>query len=415
MTPRITPWRDVSEWQFVKACFFPKSDGLDMDPRPRALARVSAWHVRGRVPHAVVSTAMLTTAVLRDQDGSMSILEARMLLSMAITRFVNGLLDPAQQAVFAISMTALARSIGLPESFVEIRHSATHDALPSLSVLREALFRALDWLWRNYWELPPVTTKLHTEQEENAILSEQFGNILKAWKKLRKDDPAKPLKTGDPSPVNKQSLALLKEVSNMRTTSSAANVLARAFLEPRLLLAKHGKSQELWLPILDCSMARFPSFRTELIVICIEFFAQAARSSVEPDGKLDNTLPRKQVTDDLFQRLREWILHFIKQTHPGQLDTKQVTRSLSLASDSYTLHIMTELQTVPGFEGIGRLIKLRTGIRSMDDIKASKVTSGNAAYADTQYGEHHGKHQASPSWQRNSNYQKKPIGFLITA
>lgn len=44
-----------------------------------------------------------------------------------------------------------AVDLGLPASFVELRHEATHRELPSLVVLRNAAQRSLEWLWDFYW------------------------------------------------------------------------------------------------------------------------------------------------------------------------------------------------------------------------------------------------------------------------
>lgn len=44
-----------------------------------------------------------------------------------------------------------ALDLGLPASFVELRHEATHRELPSLVVLRGAVHRSLEWLWGYYW------------------------------------------------------------------------------------------------------------------------------------------------------------------------------------------------------------------------------------------------------------------------
>lgn len=48
-------------------------------------------------------------------------------------------------------MYALARTLGLPATYVELRHQATHEELPSLSRLRSAARRALVWIWERYW------------------------------------------------------------------------------------------------------------------------------------------------------------------------------------------------------------------------------------------------------------------------
>jgi len=51
-------------------------------------------------------------------------------------RFVNGLVDVQQKGVYAQSVATVAESLGLPHSFVDLRHEATHGALPSLPLLR---------------------------------------------------------------------------------------------------------------------------------------------------------------------------------------------------------------------------------------------------------------------------------------
>jgi ribosomal biogenesis protein LAS1 len=48
-------------------------------------------------------------------------------------------------------MYSIAKSIGLPATYVELRHQATHEELPSLSKLRIATQKALQWIWDYYW------------------------------------------------------------------------------------------------------------------------------------------------------------------------------------------------------------------------------------------------------------------------
>lgn len=76
--------------------------------------------------------------------------------------FVNGLVDTGQKSSFAAPITHLAEKIGLPRVFVEMRHEATHNQLPTLSILRgardqvslgvDSLDQALRWLHANYWQ-----------------------------------------------------------------------------------------------------------------------------------------------------------------------------------------------------------------------------------------------------------------------
>lgn len=74
-----------------------------------------------------------------------------------------------------------AVDLGLPASFVELRHEATHREPPSLVVLRKATQRSLEWLWDNYWaeiddsgNVPPI------EQDEESVKS-AFQGVLQRF------------------------------------------------------------------------------------------------------------------------------------------------------------------------------------------------------------------------------------------
>lgn len=66
-------------------------------------------------------------------------------------RFVTGLLDLEQDSKYKVSMYAKAQKIGLPATFVDIRHEAAHGELPGLDALRISADQALKWLWDEYW------------------------------------------------------------------------------------------------------------------------------------------------------------------------------------------------------------------------------------------------------------------------
>lgn len=55
-------------------------------------------------------------------------------------------------------MYSIAKNIGLPATYVELRHQATHEELPSLPILRAAAQRALVWIWSFYWKGIDVKT-----------------------------------------------------------------------------------------------------------------------------------------------------------------------------------------------------------------------------------------------------------------
>lgn len=48
------------------------------------------------------------------------------------------MVDPLQTGAHARATSEIASRLGLPLWFVELRHAATHEHLPGISVLREA-------------------------------------------------------------------------------------------------------------------------------------------------------------------------------------------------------------------------------------------------------------------------------------
>lgn len=77
--------------------------------------------------------------VIRDWTRTLSDQELRLMYSMVFIRFVNGYVDAFQSSKSAKSIAYLAvEKVGMPIWFVELRHTATHDYLPSLSILRSA-------------------------------------------------------------------------------------------------------------------------------------------------------------------------------------------------------------------------------------------------------------------------------------
>ncbi|KAK4137888.1 Las1-domain-containing protein [Trichocladium antarcticum] len=212
----FTPWRDRRELLAVRAQFYPDDHhhhhhhhhhALPTPPRQhhleqnaqnaqrqaqkqRAVARVSMWMQRGGCPHMVESTALLAAAILSDDEagwgggeGSGSGYAVRAAYSAAFSRFVTGLLDSHQDKQRKMSMYDVAKSVGLPATFVELRHQATHEQLPSLTRLREAARKALVWIWDYYWrhlsepepepESAPVSTHISARNEKPLLGREE--------------------------------------------------------------------------------------------------------------------------------------------------------------------------------------------------------------------------------------------------
>lgn len=133
----------------------------------QTLAEVQVLQLRGKLPHAVECTALFASLRLADVPGA-NIFVLRNSYALAIVRFVNGILDPFQQGQYASALVNIAKTVGLPLSFVEIRHAATHDELPTLEMLRVVAAEAQEWLKENYWE-------------QLSLESGQIGRFGRGW------------------------------------------------------------------------------------------------------------------------------------------------------------------------------------------------------------------------------------------
>ncbi|KAL2075660.1 hypothetical protein VTL71DRAFT_603 [Oculimacula yallundae] len=162
----ITPWRNASELLSVRENLYwalTDTGKKGRDERRHAVAKVSVWMQRGNCPHLVESTAILTAAILNDVPGNATYC-VRAAYAAAFCRFVTGLLDGHQTKNRKLSMYSIAKTIGLPATYVELRHQATHEELPSLSKLRTATQKALHWIWDYYWVKIPPTPSTSQEQ-----------------------------------------------------------------------------------------------------------------------------------------------------------------------------------------------------------------------------------------------------------
>ncbi|KAI6245849.1 Pre-rRNA-processing protein las1 [Erysiphe necator] len=202
----ITPWRNQAELLKVRSQFYSqhkeeeskstndcedeKQKQIDQEQKKEAVARVRLWMQRGNCPHLIESTAILTSAKLNDLRGGNESFCVRAVYAAAFSRFVTGLLDCHQDKRHKLSMYALAKTIGLPATFVELRHQATHEELPSLIRLQSATQKALQWIWGYYWVnlveissiLSPTTAiTSHSNHNPDSGCKTWLKNLLFQW------------------------------------------------------------------------------------------------------------------------------------------------------------------------------------------------------------------------------------------
>lgn len=182
---RVVPWTGLPEWTRVARCV--GEHGHDREALLEALDWLRIWVIRGNAPPAVETTYSLLEikrcmwdAVRREEEEEeegegeefgreTSSRCLQLSLAAALVRFVNEVVDPEQQGVFAQPVTHLAERMNLPRLLVDIRHGATHDELPSYEVLALGLELALNWLREHYWCPQAAWTGAVRESAERAI------------------------------------------------------------------------------------------------------------------------------------------------------------------------------------------------------------------------------------------------------
>ena len=184
----ITPWRTQADLLHVRQQLYP-SQNENEDSRRHAVDRVMAWKLRGNLPHAVESTALLIDAILHHDITTNSIFSIRAVYSAAFCRFVTGFCDIGrhkERSLEPSSMLDIAKQIDMPAEFVALRHEATHEELPSIQRLVTASQQALDWLWAVYWNrlAEPGT------RADDATLPEfktEVATVLRNFRRSRRD------------------------------------------------------------------------------------------------------------------------------------------------------------------------------------------------------------------------------------
>ncbi|KAI9837227.1 MAG: hypothetical protein M1819_000301 [Sarea resinae] len=242
----IKPWRDDFELLKVRSQFYPPTNAVN-DERRHAVDMVGAWKLRGSLPHKVESTALLIDAILNDEKLGASAYSIRSTYSTAFCRFVTGLVDSEQNSTRKIPMWENAKKIGLPVSFVDLRHQATHEDLPPLLVLQQAARRSVQWLWDSYWkDLEYRIGALNIDDAfANGVssLQEQFREILRPYLKSRLEriKMGKPMAKAAAELDSASDEACQKCVKICKDKEQTLMILAGVLLETRFLVPANRK------------------------------------------------------------------------------------------------------------------------------------------------------------------------------
>lgn len=163
-------------------------------------------------------------------------------------RFVTGFCDSRQTSNHKQTMYEVAATIGMPVTFVDLRHECAHADPPSLRRLERAVDQALDWIWEIYW------TKLRSEGEDELPNSENEVDLQRSDGEAAIDGLTEDEDAGN-------------ELEKQRLQDSLRAVLKK-YLAVRkdLIFRRQGKSRDINIARLDESSMR--STYKELMQIC---------------------------------------------------------------------------------------------------------------------------------------------------
>ncbi|WWD17939.1 hypothetical protein CI109_102384 [Kwoniella shandongensis] len=196
--PRRVPWSSHAELAELYDFLF--SPSATRETRQRGLARMSIYISSPSCPsfihllHSLVAVELLPYPP-RDAAEAQ---RTRMMMGMAIVRFVNGMVDPLQTGPYARPISHLAATLGLPPSLISLRHRATHEDLPPLPLLHLALAQSISYLHHNSF-LPLLSASSSSSSStalmfnENPLVAERSAaqrkrvdGLVKRWKKVMK-------------------------------------------------------------------------------------------------------------------------------------------------------------------------------------------------------------------------------------
>ncbi|KAL7423076.1 rRNA-processing protein las1 [Cryptotrichosporon argae] len=176
--PRRVPWASKYEIAELDAMIY--SPSATAETRRAALSRMAVYISQPSCPAFIHLLHALVGADLLEADEGAT----RLACAMAVVRFVNGLVDPLQTGPYARPISHLAAQLGLPPSLVALRHRATHEDVPPLSLLRPALVAALDYIHRA--SLLPLLFEPAAGPSAPARRETRADALARRWKRAMK-------------------------------------------------------------------------------------------------------------------------------------------------------------------------------------------------------------------------------------
>ncbi|KAI8144050.1 Las1-like-domain-containing protein [Fennellomyces sp. T-0311] len=324
---REVPWSTHDELTQVHDWIYSDSPNT----KRQGVDRILAWKSRGRLPSAIETTLQLAQLQLRDCEGCpLSGEELRLQYSMVIVRLVNGSVDSMQNKAHPLPVSIMADRIGMPAWFVDIRHAATHEYLPTLPFLRDAANQALAWLDETYWAAALQTNRILVTDGRKL---QEIQQALEAYRKQCTSVSLKnPKKKKEVMPKVRESA--IKKMVQVLSPLDIREGLIPALLDNGILIPLEKSRQlafddtaiakelvELWVPLLEALNAKYTDFGTGLFEAMIKrmdaseeytltdkfaYLMSAEANSTTPES--DNTRSKKYMLSIAYW-LKQLIYH----------------------------------------------------------------------------------------------------------
>ncbi|XP_071954832.1 ribosomal biogenesis protein LAS1L-like isoform X2 [Antedon mediterranea] len=187
------------------------------------------------MPLSIACTANLVEACVFEKKGG-SVESIRLAYAMSLIRFVNMMTDRYQNKFFAQPIHVIAQEIGIPVWIVNLRHSATHGELPSLSMLKSGVAFALSWLQTDYWE----------KNEDNDSSGSETDVKVQLWQLLIRyqQEQYMILQMGW-SPTNEAITEILSDISDLLENDIVIQHLFTTLLQDGFLVPTDQQIQSL--------------------------------------------------------------------------------------------------------------------------------------------------------------------------
>ncbi|KAJ5107151.1 hypothetical protein N7456_003826 [Penicillium angulare] len=393
----FTAWKNKSELLEVRHQFYPSASYDGPDNRSLACSIVEAWKLRGNVPHHVEATALLTDAILHDDAQNNSIFSIRATYSAAFCRFVTGLVD---SKITGPRRTMFQRAVdlGLPASFVELRHEATHREPPSLVVLRKSTQRSLEWLWDNYWAgVDGLGTNASIDPNDGASTRTLITRLLREF-----SDSSESSESQRKKRKRDQDVFIATDVISVCDSSKdGSRLLLDILLEESLLTGperKLGESMNVkfdkWDIFLQKITEAHPRFLTNLSEDLVHsLFVDATKVS-----------PNNASTEALFL----WLTH-IMTSSTWEIYQPHCPRSYILSSCDENPNYWTKLLTDRLREHGG--VRRTKSSRNSQETPAKKATRQNGDRAPSSSTD---KTLAAYGWEPVQKWDSRALGVAAT-